>query len=76
MEMLVFYRLEYLLPEEWGNRHIKLPIYLDKAIELGLADLDENTFRHPHNGEVSKPLHLYKIGYVYCSGTCMYFRPR
>ncbi len=54
MEMVVFYRLEYLLPEEWGNRHIKLPIYLDKAIELGLADLDENTFRHPHNGEVGK----------------------
>lgn len=40
--------------------HIKLPIYLDKAIELGLADLDDNTFRHPHTGEVS-PLNRTKI---------------
>ena len=45
--------MEYLLREEWSMKHIKLPIYLDKAIELGLASLDDNTFRHPHTGEVT-----------------------
>ena len=46
-------------------KHIKLPIYLDKAIELGLASLDDNTFRHPHTGEVNVQAERVDVIFIY-----------
>ena len=63
--MDTYFRLEYLLREEWSMKHIKLPIYLDKAIELGLASLDDNTFRHPHTGEVNVQVECLKTILMY-----------